>query len=325
MTSIPARSALAAALLVACIARTAPSEEPKGSWNQKLRVLQEEVLVLGVLHRLHLDKKQLGCLLHCAYMSRGAHEVYEKACAELNPKFEEACIALKKEDEAYRGLTQKVMGRAGKLEHQLKVEQKKMFDTVNLYEKKFTGALRPVQDAVVKNLENMQGLRGLLRFLAPARLGRGQEKRRKAVRVELETIRGYSKARWKEKEADVIGTYVAAYEKYHKPLDEEGRKRYRQQLSILFEEVRKMDAEVLAASVSELSRRMLPSDRVETLRKELRDIQKLKYGGIGVVGKFMLLPRLIPVLEERLGLAPGRGAPAEYKSPGPAKTKKPSG
>ena len=60
--------------------------------------------------------------------------------------------------------------------------------------------------------------------------------------------------------------------------------------------------------------------RMKEIQKEMRKISKAKYGGLGDFGRFLLLERLIPVLEERLGLARGAGAPKglEVSQPGKA-------
>jgi len=310
--------ALSGSVAQAQAAEEKATEEKKVDWNEKLRCLREEVLVHAVLTRLELSQKQMACMLECAYRSARAKETYDARTKVLAPLFEKACQDLHREDEAYQGLSTKVMNRAERIEHQIKVAFKTMAEEVNTYESKVSACLTPAQQALVKNF-NAKGMHNLMRMLAPPK---GRKNRKspssKVVRAVFERIRSWSDTEFNAEASKTAARFAEGFDKYSAPLED--KKAYTAHLLALFREVRAMDADTFKASLPGL--RLDPPDRIREIHHQLKAISKAKYGAVGPIGKLMLLGPMISILEKRLGLARGAGAPAGYgETPEKKKTK----
>ncbi len=316
----------------ACIAglQTASAQDPVRSpagsdMAGKLEALTNEVLIHALLRKMDATQDQLKRFLECAWGARTASEAYKKEMERLNPLFEEACRGLHKEDEGNKGLSEEVMHRAARLEHDVKTAFKAFSDKVNRWEDRALESLTAAQKAMVEDLRSEGGVRKLLRLLDPAKPGetpKSEKPSLKAVRVTLEAARNLTAEQWKEQSAGFVENLVKGWETSRAPLPAEDRERFREHLSDLLDEVRAMDRKTFDESLPGIARSMRPPDRIEELRAELKEITKAKYGAIGDVGRFLLNDRLIPVLEGKLGMKPGASAPADPGRAGDGSGKK---
>jgi hypothetical protein len=310
--TMPALARFVVPIILVCgalsgsVAQAQRAEEKKVDWNEKLRCLRDEVLVHAVLTRLGLSKEQMVCMLECAYRSRRAKEAYDARIKVLAPLFEKACQDLHREDEAYRGLSDKVMNRAQRIEHQIKIAFKAMAEEVNTYESKVSACLTPAQQALVRNF-NTKGMHNLMRMLHP-RKGPEDRKSRssKVVRALFERIRSWSDIEYDAEASKTAARLVEGFDKYRAPLED--KKAYTTHLLALFRKVRAMDADTFKAGLPGL--RLDPPNRIREIHQQLKAISKSKYGAVGPIGKFILMEPTISILEKRLGLARGAGAPA---------------
>ncbi len=320
LTRALALSCVACALALPAAAGQTPAPD---DLLKKLESLRDEILIHAVLKKLNPSADQLKCLLDCARGARGASEEYKKEMKRLTPLLGEAIRALHKEDELNKGLSDAVMQKAARLDHEAKTALKTFNDKVNVFEKKAEDAFTPEQRAVTEGLRTEGGVRALAGLLMPDK-GHADRKPAKpltAVRRTLEMIRAMTGEQWAKRSQGIVEGMVKGWEEFESNLKDEERDGFREHLSTLLDEVRGMDKKTFEESLPKIARDMRPPDKIEELRSELQDVGKNQYGAVGAIGRFLLNERLVQVLEKKLGLEPGPGAaPASGKAGDGGKT-----
>lgn len=283
---------LATAVLFAFMVALSGAQDAtdEGKLRDEIRAWEIKAATWGALRRLEITDEQARGLLDVAKKAAEARADYEVKLTKLREQQEEAFTSFRTEDIRNTGFTPKVENAAAVADHEeialnkkhadriselekaapLTEEQREMIaifkpeNPVPLFDRRDAPPLPPDLGAFVRKL----------RRLSDGEFGREKEELRNEFLRVID-------ARTRESE-DLVACLARADE--------------------ALKQIRALPDERVNRDVPRIVRKTRPRTKADRLREELAEIHKDKYGAIGPVGRFLLLPPLVEALSKRLGV-----------------------
>ncbi|MBI2899605.1 MAG: hypothetical protein HYY17_05430 [Planctomycetes bacterium] len=283
------RLAIAFLLLLPAPARTQESSD-EAKLKEEIRTLEQRVLAWGAMRRVGVTDAQARPLLDLVKKAAIAKADYDAAMAKLRDEQLRAFRAFRQEDFANIGFTPKVEQAAGRADHEEKVLFKKLADRI---------------EAMAKESPLTEDQAELLALFRPENPGSIFAKRDPgplpdALANFVRKLRRLTDAEFERQKDALREEFLRAIDA--RAADAKDMVKVLQEADEAMKQIRALPEDRVLADVPKIVRKARPKAKAENLRDELGDIHKQKYGQIGPVGRFLLLPALGEALAKRLGV-----------------------
>ena len=300
-------------LVAACLAATVPVLAEDGrpvpedldACIKEVRALQADINLLNLVNGLNLTKEQVAGMLKEA-------QGVEEYLAPLDRTAREERALRAEEAEVLRAVRDRLL-KEGAVPPTLEARWRVLEQRRHRMEGKWKlrpQALERIRSAAGRVERMLSGaqLQVLCEYQAclippknlkdPVRVGQARSTGPGEAR--LEQVRALPDEVYGRLLPTIIEKLTAAAEHHAGAMDEAERKAYRKRVLETLKAARAMDDVEFALNKSDLAARLEPEDRAEVLVDRLASMGIERYGIQGRITRFLLVPRIIPILKKRL-------------------------
>ncbi|MFH0889286.1 MAG: hypothetical protein V1871_08785 [Planctomycetota bacterium] len=289
-------------------------ETTSSEYEGKIRELFEDITLLNLVNGLNLNEAQIKQIIQYNKKVQLLRDQMQDENNKTIKDIVDAFATLKSTLEKNEGIPQEIENRAFTMEQEGKKVTGELMNAVANIEKELTGILLDAQKEIIntfnpclippKDLKN------------PVRAGQAQNNEM-AVEL-LRHLRRVPDEVFEERKSEIAQRHLEMIQKRLGKLTDEEKERESQRLLKVIEKVRAMtDKEFelngpgLANEFMNESKKDLSRDK--DLREEIEQIERIRHGGPSRLGRYLLNPKIIPILEKRLEIMknPRKIAPAD--------------
>lgn len=301
-------SALIAAALVTISGYTgnqcySEKTSSKPDCEEQIRGLFEEIMLLNLVNGLNLTEDQIRQILQ-----------YNKEVQSLKAQTEtentrtlngviNAYTELKSTLEKNEGIPKDIEHQAFMMEQEAKRINGELMESVANIEKELTGVLIESQVEIINNFNPClippKDLKDPVRAGQAANSEQGLDM--------LRRIRKMPQDVYEDRKPEIVERHLENIQKHVGKLNDEEKKHEAERLSTVMDKARKMSDKDFELNGPDLAREFFNDskktlEKDKELQKEAEKIRHERHGGPTRLGKFLLNPRIVPILEKRLEL-----------------------
>lgn len=289
-------------------------ETTSSEYEGKIRELFEDITLLNLVNGLNLNEAQVKQIIQYNKKVQLLRDQMQDENNKTIKDIVDAFATLKSTLEKNEGIPQEIENRAFTMEQEGKKVTGELMIAVANIEKELTGILLDAQKEIIntfnpclippKDMKN------------PVRAGQAQNNEM-AVEL-LRHLRRVPDEVFEERKSEIAQRHLEMIQKRLGKLTDEEKERESQRFLKVIEKVRAMtDKEFelngpgLANEFMNESKKDLSRDK--DLREEIEQIERIRHGGPSRLGRYLLNPKIIPILEKRLEIMknPRKIAPAD--------------
>jgi len=260
--------------------------------------LQDEVSILNLVNGLFLSRPQSEKIIALARETGGLRDATIRRHAALLKEFEAAMTELKKTLSACGHIPADLERRVQEKELEIKAARHAYAESLRAIEKRLCALLTPAQKRVVETFNPCIIPPHDLKD--PVRVGQAQGEHRD-LEDHLETFRNLPEKAWKPVAEALFEMYLSFEEKLLGSFEPEKRKAEMARLAKLVEKARAMNDQDFASEKGSLALEVIqPITEHQDKAQELTTYFLKASGGLSKPGKYLLNPRIVPLLEAKL-------------------------
>ncbi|MEW6025981.1 MAG: hypothetical protein AB1599_01615 [Planctomycetota bacterium] len=301
-------SAFIAAALVTLIGYTGNQCYPektslKPDSEDKIRSLFEEITLLNLVNGLNLTEDQIKQILQYNKEAQLLREQMETENGRIIDNVISAYAELKSTLEKNEGIPKDIERQAFMMEQEAKRIMEELMGGVTSIEKELADMLLESQVEVINNFNPClippKDLKDPVRAGQAANSEQGLDHLRRIRKIPPEV--------YEEKKPEIVERHLETIQKHAGKLNDEEKKREAERLIKVMDKARAMSDKDFELNGPDLAREFISGTkktvgRDKELREELEKLHQERRGGPGRIGKFLINPRIVPILEKRLEL-----------------------
>lgn len=281
----------------------APGDSEWSQLREQVATLQDDISAINLLNALHLNREQMEQILQLAQEARQAREATINS-PEIKESLRQATAAytpLRAEIQKGAPARGEIPARAAQIEHHLRDLRDQANQQLSVHyqalEARLRQVLSPEQLKVAQDFNPC--LIPPLDLRDPVRAGQAMSS--DGAIKQLRRLRQIPQERWQARKEEIIQRMVENYSQNRFRLSEAEQAAERSRLLNLMEKVRCLPEVDFEMNKEKLAEELIPKDRLKDLRAEAeRRSPHGRRAQLSRVGRFLLTPRIIPILEERL-------------------------
>ncbi len=303
-----------------CTALTGEERFESESIADDIRELREEIHAINLINDLCLSPYQIDVTLAQARLARPYFETRASMLREIYRLQVEVFREFKAEDELNQGLSDEIIRRVGHAEHLEREINERVYSRVNKFSEKVYHVLTPSQRRLVDEYEP---------FLFPQEqrereLRKKSDSRYRALEELLFEINRMSDSQYRLKKSRMVDKVFNQLPRPKRPLSsargakradrkkemafEEDRDAIKSRIADLLDRVRGMERKDLEIEVRSIIEEELLVSGKEKLLRNMTRIARSKRESLNSVSQYLLIPGVIPFLEEQRKKSKGRAA-----------------
>lgn len=290
----------------------AAEEEPPESLGGEVAALKEEIHAVNLINLLDLSVSQIDLILEQSRLARPWVEARREEFKTIYPMQVEVFREFKAEDELNKGLSNRIMHKAGRAEHAEKEVNERVFARLNKFSAKVYEALTSEQVLVVEWYQP---------FLFPQEhrdreMRKKSDSRIKLVKDTLLETSGMSDKRYRQQKEKLVERIFDQLPRPQPVPAKKDRKKnakkraaaqnapveddaaVRERIGAVLDEVRFMSKKEVEERYMVIIENDLVPSKKDQLVREMYEIARSKHETLNNVARYLLNPDVVPYLEK---------------------------
>jgi len=269
----------------------------------KVRELFEDITLLNLVNGLNFTEEQVKHILECNKKARTVEKEMEAGNEWVFNEIISAYKELKSALENNEGIPKDIERRAVAMEDEANKIRKGYMDSVASIERELTNVLLEAQVEVINTFNPC--LIPPKDLKDPVRAGQAQDSQQGLDM--LRRIRRIPSEVFEEKKSKIVERHLETVQKHAGKLTDEEKKQEKERFLKAMEKARAMSDKEFELNGPDLAREFIAESKKtigkdKQMREELEKMHQDRRGGPGRVGRYLLNPKIVPILEKRLEL-----------------------
>jgi len=275
----------------------------KPASEEKIRSLFEDITLLNLVNGLNLTEDQIKQILQYNKEAQLLREQMETENARIITGVIDSYSELKSTLEKNEGIPKDIERQAFMMEQEAKRINGELMAGVANIEKEMTDILLESQVEVINNFNPClippKDLKDPVRAGQAANSEQGLDMLRRIRKIPPEV--------YEEKKPEIVERHLEMIQKHTGKLNDDEKKREAERLMKVLDKARAMSDKDFELNGPDLAKEFISEskknlEKDKELQKELEKIHQERRGGPSRTGRFLINPKIMPILEKRLEL-----------------------